>query len=118
MKYDLTERTLSFSVKIINFVGGIKVTYINKSLLNQLIRSATSVGANYREANNASSRMDFKNKISISRKEINETKYWLDLLSVTNPTNLKEIALLQKETYELSLIFNKIYNTMRNDIRK
>ncbi len=52
---------------------------LNSNIISQLLRSATSVGANYHEANAASSKNDFRNKIYICRKEIQETEYWLDL---------------------------------------
>ena len=75
MKYDLEERTSKFGEDIIDFIRTLKRDDINKPLINQVIRSSTSVGANYMEANQASSKKDFKNKIRICGKESNETKY-------------------------------------------
>ena len=66
-KYNLEERTAKFSESIIIFLKTIKKDVINTPLISQLIRSATSIGANYCEANGACSRKDFKNKISICK---------------------------------------------------
>ena len=87
----------------------IKITVYNKNIIFQLLRSATSVGANYREANSASSKRDFRNKISICRKEINETKYWIELLATIENDYKDRLRLFWKESHELILIFNKIY---------
>ena len=83
-EYDLENRTLKFSVAILLFVKKVKIDQINTPLINQLIRSATSIGANYCEANGASSKKDFRNKIYICKKEAKETKYWLQLIAKTN----------------------------------
>jgi four helix bundle protein len=79
--------------------------------VSQVIRSATSVGANYIEANQASSKKDFRNKIRICQKEANETKHWLRMISITNPENKEECRKLWKEAHELTLIFAKISNS-------
>ena len=83
-KYDLEERTALFGGRIIQFVKRIQPTYITKPLINQLIRSATSVGANYCEADDAVSKKDFINKIGICRKEARETKHWLKMIAIPN----------------------------------
>ncbi|PIR99195.1 four helix bundle protein [Candidatus Collierbacteria bacterium CG10_big_fil_rev_8_21_14_0_10_44_9] len=77
---NLEDRTLKFSQSVISLCKNILENTITKPLIIQLVRSSTSIGANYAEANNASSRIDFRNKIYISKKEANETKYWLKLL--------------------------------------
>ncbi len=79
---------------------------ISFPLLNQLIRSATSVGANYFEANGALSRKDFRNKIAICCKEARETKYWFHLLSESSDDLSKLCQNLWKEAHELALIFS------------
>ena len=111
-KYNLEERTSKFSGEIIEFSRRIKKDIINNPLISQLIRSATSIGANYCEANGASSRKDFKNKIYICKKECRETKYWLELLAKSNPSLKEECRNLWKEVQELTLIFSKITQTM------
>ena len=112
-KYDLEERTAKFAEVIIEFVKKIKKDHINLSIITQLIRSGTSVGANYCEANGASSKKDFRNKIYICKKEIQETKYWLRILSKANP-EIKEMAKkIWKEAQELTLIFQKIVSSLK-----
>ncbi len=114
MQYDLEERTKLFSKDIIDLLMRIKKSIINENIIKQLIRSATSVGANYCEANGASSKKDFKNKIYICRKEIQETKYWLELLAKTNQEELGSLRELWQEAHELTLIFNKIGSSLKN----
>ena len=114
MKYDLEERTRKFSKEIIRFLTKIRKNRINESIVSQLVRSATSVGANYCEANGASSKKDFNNKIFICRKEIQETKYWIEMLAESNPEDKKTLKILWKEAHELTLIFNKISATLKN----
>jgi len=114
MQYDLEDRTRKFSKDIIQTLSKIKENSINKSIINQLVRSSTSVGANYCEANAASSKRDFKNKIFICRKEIQETKYWIEMLAHINQEIKKELRILWKEAHELTLIFNKISSSLRN----
>ncbi|PJA86841.1 MAG: four helix bundle protein [Candidatus Moranbacteria bacterium CG_4_9_14_3_um_filter_42_9] len=111
-KYDLEERTSKFSCEIINFSRKIKKDIINNPLISQLIRSATSIGANYCEANGASSKKDFKNKIYICKKECRETKYWLEILANANPDLKEECRSLWKEAQEFTLIFSKITQTL------
>lgn len=109
MKYDLEERTAIFGENIIVFIKSLERNDINSPLIKQVIRSATSVGANYMEANQASSKKDFKNKIGICRKEANETKHWLRMIAKSSP-NQKDICIkLWKEAHELTLIFAKIF---------
>ncbi len=112
MEYNLEERTVNFSENIITLIKSIKLNDINKPIVNQLIRSATSVGANYCEANGASSKKDFRNKIHICKKEVKETKYWLQLLAKAEPKYKEQIRILWKEAQELTLIFSKITSTM------
>jgi len=112
MNFDLEERTAKFGEDVIKFCRTIRQDTISRPLISQIIRSATSVGANYCEANGASSKKDFRNKIHICKKEIKETKYWLRLLVKTNNEKKKEIRELWKEAQELTLIFSKIIITM------
>ncbi|MCG2695271.1 four helix bundle protein [Candidatus Parcubacteria bacterium] len=109
MTYDLEERTAVFGENIIKFVKILERNDINKPLINQIVRSATSVGANYMEANQASSKKDFKNKISICRKESNETKHWLRMIAQSSSDKKDKCKELWKESHELTLIFSKIF---------
>ena len=111
--FDLEERTAKFGEQIIKFCKNSKKDIINQVLIRQLIRSATSVGANYMEANAASSRKDFRNKIYICKKEIQETKHWLRMLSQCIQFDRKEeLRKLWKEAQELTLIFGKAVSTI------
>ena len=112
--YDLEERTAKFGEEVINFCKTVRQDAITKPLVNQLVRSATSVGANYMEANGASSRKDFRNKIFICKKEANETKHWLRMLNAAASEKQDELRRLWKECQELSLIFQKNTTTLRD----
>jgi four helix bundle protein len=114
MKYDLEERCAKFGEEVILFCKTVKFDGITKSLVSQLVRSATSVGANYMEANQASSKKDFQNKIRISQKEANESKHWLRMISVADPERKNECRKLWKESHELTLIFAKISKNCKN----
>lgn len=115
MNYDLEERTAKFGENVIHFVSILSKNEVNKILINQIVRSATSVGANYMEANQASSKKDFKNKISICRKEANETKYWMRMILSANKDKINECKLLWNEAHELLLIFSKIFSSSSKD---
>jgi four helix bundle protein len=110
--YDLEERTANFSLNVINICKESRRNDVNRPLISQLIRSATSIGANYREANGASSVKDFKNKIYICKKEAKESSYWLMLLKNNNPEQFENLAALEDESQQLVLIFSKITSTI------
>lgn len=115
--YDLEERTIKFSKNLIRLFKKLPRNIITKPLIDQCLRAGTSIGANYREANGASSKKDFSNKIYICKKEGKETMYWLELLgnSLDDKVNLKEeTRILWKESKELVLIFSKIVSSSRN----
>lgn len=108
--YDLEERTSVFSENLIDMFKKCPKNVITIPLINQGIRSGTSIGANYCEANGASSNKDFKNKIFICKKEGKESMYWLRLIGGTlDEKELKEdCRKLWQEAKELTLIFSKI----------
>ncbi len=108
MNYDLEERTAKFGEEIIKFAKTLEKNEINRPLISQIVRSATSIGANYMEANQASSKKDFKNKINVCRKESNETKHWLRMIAIANQGKKADCRKLWKEAHELTLIFAKI----------
>jgi len=113
-KYDLEERTARFGEAVILLCKKIASDNITKPLINQLVRSGTSVGANYMEANGASSKRDFINKIFICKKEAQETKHWLRMLSpCVSDIIQNELRALWKECQELTLIFQKIASSSR-----
>jgi len=113
-KYDLEERTARLGERVINLCRSLKQEVISIPIISQLIRSGTSIGANYMEANGASSKKDFQNKIFICKKETQETKHWLRMLANCFPEKREEIRTLWKETQELTLIFQKIISSLKN----
>lgn len=106
--FDLEDRLGKFGGDVIALCKLIKQDFITSPLINQIVRSATSIGANYCEANNASSRKDFINKISIAKKEAQETKHWLRMLSVATPEKTEELRQLWQENHEIVLILQTI----------
>jgi len=114
MKYDLEQRTSQFSENVIDFVKELSLDNVNTVLIKQIIRSSTSIGANYMEADSGESRKDFSHKIAICRKEAKETCYWLKMLMKTNPSRILEIRPLMKESRELVLIFSRILISSRS----
>ncbi len=114
--YDLEERTAKFGEAVIDFCKAIRQDAISKPLIVQLVRSATSIGANYMEANAASSKKDFQNKIFICKKEAQETKHWLRMLARFDQEKREEIRKLWKEVQELTLIFQKITSSLKKKV--
>ncbi|MBP6931427.1 MAG: four helix bundle protein [Candidatus Pacebacteria bacterium] len=117
MNYDLEERTAKFGENMIDFVKSLNNDYILKPLISQIVRSSTSIGANYMEANQASSKKDFRNKIQISRKESNETKHWLRMIAKASPGDSLKCRELWKEAHALTLIFSKISRSSAEDTK-
>lgn len=103
--YDLEDRTKEFAKEIRRFFR--KSSIINHTLndITQVLRSSGSVGANYIEANESMSRKDFLYRIKICKKEIKETKYWLDILK----ESYDSLEYLINEATELQKIFGAIY---------
>ena len=111
--FDLEDRTFKFSRKILEFANKLPHTSITRSVIDQFVRSGTSVGANYAEANEANSKKDFINKIAISKKEAKETQYWLKLIADFLPSEKDRARELIKEVQELNLIFAAIIRNSR-----
>ncbi len=112
-KFDLEDRTSAFGRNVVQFCTQVSETTVTRPLLNQLVRSATSVGANYMEANGASSKKDFLNKIYIVKKECKETEHWLRMMATAVPLKKDELRKLWQECHELTLIFSKIAKTTK-----
>lgn len=85
--YDLEERTAKFGESIIKLCNSITRTPITTPLITQLVKCTTSIGANYCEADDAESKMDFKHKIGICKKEARESKHFIRMLAVAAPDN-------------------------------
>ena len=110
--YDLEERTAKFAEDAVDFAKRVPQNIVTRPIISQFVRAGTSVGANYCEANGASSKKDFRNKIYICKKEIQETKYWLRVLSKAEEKVKDDARKLWKEAQELTLIFQKIVSSL------
>ena len=108
---ELEERLIRLSVLTIKAVQYDKS--IPQSIRNQLIKSITSIGANYLEANNASSKADFKHKLFICKKEAGESIYWIKIIRQLH-NNFEYLSEVYAETTEIIKIFQKAINTMNN----
>ena len=86
----------------------VPVSPVTRSLIDQLVRAGTSIGANYAEADDADSRKDFKHRIGICRREAKESKHWLRMLAASCPELRDDARNLWKEAQELTLIFSAI----------
>jgi len=105
----LEERMLIFAVDTINTLRTHKALPL--SVIDQLTRSSASIGANYAEACNASSKLDFRNKIFIAKKESAEARYWIDLCKMLTKSDSWDK--LRQESHEILMILQTIINTMR-----
>jgi len=112
-KYDLEERTAGFGENIIDLAKTLPRNPINDELISQIVRSGTSIGANYVEADGAESKRDFRHKIAICKKESKETKHWLRMIAKANPGKKGECKKLWSEAQELTLIFSSILSPKR-----
>ncbi len=106
--YNLEERTAKFGEGVIEFVEGLERDEINRPLISQVVRAATSIGANYMEADGAESKKDFHHKIAICKKEAKETRHWIRMVAKANPHKNEECRRLWQEAQELTLIFSSI----------
>jgi four helix bundle protein len=107
-KIELKQRSQRFAVDIIKFIEKLPSSRSLNVLCNQLIRSSTSVVANYRSACRGKSTADFINKIIIVEEEADECLYWLELMEMADLVSKKDIIPLKKEANELTAIFTAI----------
>jgi len=105
---DLEKRTRQFAVKIIRLSVLLPNTPEARVIRNQITKSGTSIGANYREANRARSKADFKNKIKICESEASETQYWLEVIVEAKWLPWEKIKPEYKECNELLALFTSI----------
>jgi four helix bundle protein len=104
-KRELEKRTKGFALRVVKFVSALPKSKATDVMGYQLLKSGTSIGANYREANRAESRNDFIHKIAVVEKEAAETQYWLELFEEAQIGNKEERRWLLKESGELLAIF-------------
>lgn len=111
MKNELIERTKQFALNSWCFCFKVPKSREDNAFVNQLIRSSSSVGANYRASQRAKSTADFINKLKIVEEEVNESVYWLEIFSEILPEHASEIEILMKEGKELLAITVASSNT-------
>ena len=105
---ELESRTKEFAVTIIRLSVILPNTPEGKVIKNQITKSGTSIGANYKEANRSRSKAGFRNKIKISESEASETVYWLEIIEAMNWIKTEELQLTLKESNEILAIFTSI----------
>ena len=116
MEKDLLSRTFFYARRIISLYGHLPSSTVAQVLGKQVLRSGTSVGANYREANQGRSRAEFIAKMGDCLKELSETEYWLDLLAEEKLGEKADLAGLKQETKELISIFTTIIKNTKRSI--
>ena len=112
-KAELEQRTKEFSLILIRFLQSLPKNYLGEALGRQLLKSGTSIGANYREANRAESKADFIHKLAIAEKEASETVYWLELMTEAGIGDRKDVAKLLQEAREILAIFTAAGRTSK-----
>ena len=108
-KFDLAERTARFGEDVIRFARSIRRHEITRPLILQLIRSCTSIGANYAEADDAGSRKEFFHRVSLCQRESRETMHWLRMMVAAEPGCRDTARRLWAEANELNHIFAAIH---------
>lgn len=109
---NLELRTLQFAISIIKISSSLPKSPEALVIRNQLTKSGTSIGANYREANRSRSKKDFKNKINISVSEASETAYWLEIIFKLNWIDSNSLNEIMKESKQLLALFTSISNKL------
>lgn len=117
-KEDLSQRLERFALRVLKMVRSLSSAPENKIYGQQVLRSSSSMGANYAEAACATSRRDFTNDLNRVRKEAHETVYWLGLIVGANPDMQLRMAEITKEAKELFLIFNRAVKTSKGKGQK
>ncbi|MGD9993456.1 MAG: four helix bundle protein [Salinivirgaceae bacterium] len=110
----LEERTLKFAVAVIHLSASLPESPEGKVIRNQLSKSGTSIGANYREANRSQSKADFIHKIHISESEASETLYWLEIIKTMNWCSASVLQPLIDECSELLALLTSIRSKLKN----
>ena len=107
-EFDLERRTTEFGKAVIRLCKNLPGNSMNDRLIGQVVGAAGSVGANYREANDALGKKDFIQRLKIARREAKESVHWLELILEANSTKDAEIRPLMKESEELKNILSSI----------
>ena len=106
--FDLEERTARFGEAVIGFAKKVPLNDVTRPLVSQLVRAATSIGANYAEADDCDSKKDFRFKIGLCRREARETKHWVRMVVASEQQLRDEARTIWQEAKELNLIFGAI----------
>lgn len=117
-KYDIHERIFDFVVKVLKFAETLPRTESNKTIIYQITKSVTSMGANDQEADGAATTKEFVHRYSIVRKEGKETNYWLKLIGAINLGKKKRAEKLKSEGEEIVAIVSKIISNANKTSRK
>jgi four helix bundle protein len=110
---DLRERTMQYAKRIVRMFSALPQNTLAQTLGKQVLRSGTSVGANYREADSGRSKAEFIAKMGDCLKELSETEYWLELMAAEEILSSDRLAPLLQETRELIAIFTTIIKKSR-----
>ena len=110
---ELEKRTKIFAISIIKLSSSLPFTPEGKVVRNQITKSGTSVGANYREANRARSKADFTNKIKICESEASETAYWLEIIDELNWSKTQNLQVILSEANEILAIFTSVATKLK-----
>ena len=112
---DITERTVAYSIRVIKLYRQIAKDNVGRVIGKQILRSATSIGANVHEAQGAQSKADFIAKMSIAHKEAYETSYWLRIMAEAELVKPDQLAPLVDETNQIVKILSSILITSKNN---
>jgi four helix bundle protein len=112
-KADLMQRTKAFALRVMKLVDSLPNTKAGRTIGNQIIRSATSVGANYRAAQRGRSKAEFIAKLGICLEEIDESCYWLELIMESGMLAEPKVKPLHAEAHELTAIFTAASKTAK-----
>ena len=113
---ELRTRTKMFALHIINVCDGVDTRKGRRILVDQIVRSATSIGANLHEASCAASKADFINKLHIALKECVETEYWIEMLAGANAIDPDTSKLLLQECGVIHRMLSKSITTAKSNI--
>ncbi|MBP6977907.1 MAG: four helix bundle protein [Bacteroidales bacterium] len=115
LKINISEEFLQFGADIIVFTDLLNIQKVNYVIINQLLRSGTSAGANYEEACGAESRADFVHKLHISYKELRETNYWLRLIWKSGKVEIEKIKpVIERSELLLNVLSKSLITSKRN----
>ncbi len=117
-KSELEQRTRAFAIAVIHFIDNLPKNKAGSIMAEQLLRSATSIGANYREANRAESRRDFVHKVALVEKEAAESLYCIELFEEAMIGNPEQIKRLFNECNQLVAIFTRIGKTTKQNLSR